>query len=60
MLSTAFQAQFRDKTVTMSVKHVPLVTLPDLRICAMDPGVFAAASDYAKFFYPRTSLARAA
>ena len=60
MLSTRFQAQYRDKTVTLSVKHVPLVSLPDLRISALDPGVFAAASDYAKKFFPRTSLARAA
>jgi len=44
----------------MMVRHVPVLTLPDLRIAAMDPGVFAAASDYAKAYFPKTSLARAA
>jgi len=44
----------------MSIRHVPLLSLGDLRIAAMDPGVFAAASDYAKAYFPKTSLARAA
>ena len=35
-------------------------SLLDLRIMAMDPGLLAAASDYAKRFNPRTTLARAA
>lgn len=35
-------------------------TLDDLRIMALDAGLFAPCSDYAKRFFPRTSLARAA
>jgi hypothetical protein len=60
MLSTAFIAQSRNHSFTISIKHDPLLSLPDLRIAAMDPGVFAAASDFAKRYFPRTSLARAA
>lgn len=60
MLSTAIPAPCRNASVTIPIQHVPVLTLGDLRIAAMDPGVFAAASDFAKRYYPRTSLARAA
>ena len=59
-LSTAYPAQSRNRSVTMPVDHVATFALADLRVASIDPGLFAAASDYAKAFYPRTSLARAA
>jgi len=60
VLSTAFPAPCRCHSLIIVIQDTPLLSLGDLRIAAMDPGVFAAASDYAKLMYPRTSLARAA
>jgi hypothetical protein len=53
-------AQSRNEPFTMMVSHAPLLDIEHLRIAAIDPGLFAAASDYAKRFFPRSSLARAA
>lgn len=55
----ALSVQCRNEPLRMFVKDVPLLSLNDLRFVAMDPECFAAASDYAKRFFPRTTLARA-
>lgn len=53
-------AQSRNKAFISSLNHAALLDIEHLRIAAIDPGLFAAASDYAKRFFPRSSLARAA
>lgn len=53
--------QSRIEPLTNPVKvTVPTFALCDVQIAGIDPGVFSAASDYARRFFPRTSLARAA
>lgn len=56
-----FSASCRILSVTIPgrVNSAPLMALADLCIVAIDPAVLPAASDYAKWRFPNTSLARA-
>lgn len=56
----ALSAPSRARTLTTSVRQFPLLSIDDLRIAALDPGVFPAACDYAQRFFPRSTMARAA
>ena len=53
-------ASSRLKSLTISVNHVAIFEIADLRILAIDPDLTAACGEYARSFYPRSTLARVA
>lgn len=55
----AVSALCRSAALTKPLNRVPTIALSDVRLLASEPHVLPAASDYAKVFFPRTTLARA-
>ncbi len=51
-------AQSRNWTVTKSVSRVPLLGVDDLRLVSALPGMAGVCADYARVWWPRSTLAR--